>query len=119
MTNLTRTPTDKDHTIARLNDQVRKHWHVFPHSMTAITAGIRALPLIEQQCIFRKVQTFDAFTPENDPTGHHDFGAIDHGGQRVCWKIDYYDHDMESGSEDPADYSCTMRVLTIFLAQEY
>ena len=46
---------------------------------------------------------FKAFTADNDPCGEHDFGAFDHQGQRIFWKIDYYAPDMEHGSEDPAD----------------
>lgn len=65
------------------------------------------------------VQAFDVFTEDNDPYGEHDFGAFDLGGQRVFWKIDYYDRGMEHGSEDPADPDATVRVLTILLASEY
>ena len=55
----------------------------------------------------------------HDPEGEHDFGAFEHGGARFFWKIDYYTPDMEHGSEDPADPSQTLRVLTIMLAEEY
>ena len=55
----------------------------------------------------------------DDPYGEHDFGAFDHAGQRIFWKIDCYDPTEEFGSEDPADPSKTMRVLTILLADEY
>lgn len=65
------------------------------------------------------VQTFDAFTAENDPYGEHDFGAITVAGKRVFWKIDYYDRSLEFGSPDPADPAITRRVLTVMLAEEY
>ena len=49
----------------------------------------------------------------------HDFGAFVHNGERVFWKIDYYDPSLTKGSEDPADPQQTARVLTIMLASEY
>ena len=63
--------------------------------------------------------SFEDFTPDNDPHGEHDFGAFEHAGKRIFWKIDYYDAACENGSEDPADASKTTRVLTIMLADEY
>ena len=89
-----------------------------------MTAGIRSLDLHEQIAIAEKLQAFDDFTKDNDPYGEHDFGAFDHNGQRIFWKIDYYDrasfgtgHDY--GSENAADPAVTPRVLTIMLATEY
>jgi hypothetical protein len=82
-------------------------------------AGISALPSADQSAIREKVETFDVFTPDNDPHGERDFGAFEHNGTRIFWKIDYYAPDMEHGSEDPADPKQTVRVLTIMLAPEY
>ncbi len=89
-----------------------------------LTSGVRALGLEQVVAIAEKVQSFDSFTEDNDPHGEHDFGAFEHEGQRVFWKIDYYDratfgtgHDY--GSENPADPAMTLRVLTIMLASEY
>jgi len=73
----------------------------------------------DQSEIREKVETFDAFTPDNDPHGEHDFGAFEHNGQKIFWKIDSYAPDMEHGSEDPSDPAQTVRVLTIMLASEY
>ena len=69
--------------------------------------------------IVRAVFEFDDFNADNDPYGQHDFGAIIFQGQKIFWKIDYYDNNLEYGSEDPADASVTSRVLTIMLASEY
>lgn len=78
------------------------------------------------------VETFDAFTPDNDPYGERDFGAIyqDCDGrwttnrparpaETVFWKIDAYDRNLRFGSKDPANPAVTRRVLTIMLASEY
>lgn len=83
------------------------------------TEGIDALPPRDQSAIREKVETFNDFTPENDPYGEHDFGAFEHNGERIYWKIDYYDKTLTKGSEDPSRPEETTRVLTIMLANEY
>jgi Protein of unknown function (DUF3768) len=65
------------------------------------------------------VTEFNAFTPDNDPYGEHDFGSFEDGGERIFWKIGYYDQRMEHGSEDPADPDRTYRVLTVMFSSEY
>jgi Protein of unknown function (DUF3768) len=108
--------------IAELNDLCRTAMGIAGRVFQ--TAGISALPEADQSAIREKVETFDAFTADNDPYGEHDFGAFHHNGERIFWKIAYYDrasfgtsHDM--GSEDPSDPRQTVRVLTIMLASEY
>jgi hypothetical protein len=54
-----------------------------------------------------------------DPYGEHDFGNFEVAGQKFFFKIDYYDPNLEFGSEDPGDPQKTTRVLTIMLAEEY
>jgi Protein of unknown function (DUF3768) len=83
------------------------------------TSGISALSAADQSAIREKVETFNAVTKDNDPHGERDFGNFEHAGQRVFWKIDYYNRAMDGGSEDPSDPSKTVRVLTIMLAGEY
>jgi hypothetical protein len=65
------------------------------------------------------VCAFDTFTPDNDPYGEHDFGAFTLDGEKLFWKIDYYDLSVHFGSNDPADPEQTTRVLTIILTDEY
>ena len=102
--------------IAKLNDAFRK---TFLGGKVMLTRGISELPENEKNAILALVQMFDDFTPDNDPYGEHDFGAIEHNGQRIFWKIDYYDKTLSFGSENPADPTVTTRVLTVMLAEEY
>ena len=73
----------------------------------------------QQSAILDAIATFDAFGPENDPYGEHDFGALTIEGARILFKIDYFDRALTGPSPDPADPSVTTRVLTIMLADEY
>jgi hypothetical protein len=110
--------------IAKINDRFRVSLGLPALSggipgKAVMTAGIAALPQDDQAAILGKVREFSAFTGDNDPHGERDFGAFDHGGRKVFWKIDYYAPDLRHGSEDPADLSKTVRVLTVMLASEY
>jgi len=111
--------TEKDNTTARireLNDVLRTTWLT---GKIMKTSGICALPQEIQSRIAEAVETFKDFTPDNDPYGEHDFGAVTVDGVKVFWKIDYYALDMMHGSEAPEDPKVTRRVLTIMLAEEY
>ena len=81
--------------------------------------GISALPKAGQSAIREQVERFGSFIEDNDPHGEHDFGAFKHKDHSIFWKIDYYDHTLTWGSEDPADPAKTSRVLTIMLAEEW
>jgi hypothetical protein len=117
------------HRIAELNDRFRKATGSSdPAGMSlgkkVMTSGIGDLGLIATVEIAERVAAFDSFTADNDPHAEHDFGSLNYDGNRIFWKLDYYDrasfgtgHDM--GSEDPSDPSTTLRVLTIMLASEY
>ena len=103
--------------IAELNDLCRKSMGATCHLVQ--THGINTMPLKDQSEIRQAVEMFNDFTEENDPHGEHDFGAFDHNGEKIFWKIDYYDINFKYGSEDPSDPRQTSRVLTIMLASEY
>lgn len=65
----------------------------------------------------RAVESFSNFTEDNDPYGEHDFGSLKFEGQKIFWKIDYYDKDRRQWC-DPLSLDCR-RVLTVMLAEEY
>ena len=102
--------------IKTLNDNFRK---TFIGGRVMLTSGIRAKTQDEIAEILEKVRSFDNFTTANDPYGEHDFGSFDYKGQKIFWKIDYYDLNYEYMSENPSDPTITNRVLTIMLADEY
>lgn len=99
--------------IATLNDLARQ---TFMDCRVVITQGIQALGEAATADILQAVQSFDAFTADNDPYGEHDFGKITYAGVDVFWKWDYYDLDLSMHSPDPTDTTVTARVLTIMLA---
>ena len=102
---------------ATLNDNFRKS---FIGGKVLLTAGIAAMSSEDKANIVSLVQNFDNFNENNDPYGEHDFGAFDYKGNKIFWKIDYYDRfNTHFASENPADISKTLRILTILLAYEY
>ena len=108
--------TESTERIRALNDQLRAsgiggQW--------VFTCGVAALPKPDIAAVLLAVKTFTGFTPDNDPYGEHDFALIEVAGERIMFKIDYYDCDMNGLSPNPADPAITCRVLTIMLASEY
>jgi hypothetical protein len=102
--------------IRELNDRFRT---TMTGGRVMMTAGVDALPSDVKAVVIRRVATFADFTPDNDPHQEHDFGSFEVAGRKFFFKIDAYDLNMEFGSEDPADSTKTIRVLTIMLASEY
>jgi Protein of unknown function (DUF3768) len=84
-----------------------------------MTAGVNALPSDVKAMVIQRVAIFSEFTADNDPHEEHDFGNFELAGRKFFFKIDYFDANMEFGSEDPADPTKTTRALTIMLAEEY
>ena len=103
--------------IAELNDRFRKN--LVTGGRAFMTAGVNAMggEFVAKALI--KVIAFTEFTADNDPHGEHDFGSFELDGEKLFWKIDYYDLAAEFGSEDPTDPKKTLRVLTVMLASEY
>ena len=102
--------------VRNLNDAFRRS---LSGGSVMMTPGIAALGPEAVARLVRTLITFDDFSQENDPHGEHDFGAYDAEGERVFFKIEYYDKDLQAHSPDPADPKVTRRVLTLMLAAEY
>jgi Protein of unknown function (DUF3768) len=104
--------------IRELNDAFRTS---MDHRLGRVmmTAGVDALPSDEKAMVIRRMAIFSDFNADNDPHGEHDFGSFELAGQTFFWKLDYFDANLEFGSDDPADPDQTTRVLTIMLASEY
>lgn len=103
--------------IRRLNDALRAGRCT--HATIVMTAGVQARGEAFLTTVSGMVAGFDTFTEDNDPHEEHDFGALCHDGDKLFWKIDYFDLPMQGQSPDPANEAVTHRVLTIMLASEY
>ncbi|SDE64372.1 DUF3768 domain-containing protein [Rhodospira trueperi] len=102
--------------IRLLNDRLRR---TRTGGRIVATRGVHALFGSDLGDLLRTIADFDDFGPNNDPYGEHDFGSLQFRGHRVFWKIDYYDHSLQSRSINPASPAVTCRVMTIMLAEEY
>ncbi len=105
-------PNPEQARIAALNDEFRRNG---PNGDWIVTTSILARS--DFPALVKAVQDFDAFTPDNDPWGEHDFGEIKWQNELTMWKIDYYNQDL-TGGEPPLSPECR-RILTILLASEY
>jgi len=103
--------------IRELNDALR---HGHPGIGTImVTNGVRDMGFEFLNKVNHAVADFDNFSEDNDPYGEHDFGSVYIEGEKIFWKIDYYDLSLKYHSPDVNDPSVTHRVLTIMLASEY
>jgi hypothetical protein len=102
--------------IQELNDAFRT---TLKGGQCLLTPGVSEMGLPLITAALAAVKSFNNFTSDNDPYGEHDFGSFEIAGEKLFWKIDYYDLSLEFGSQDPADPAQTKRVLTIMLAEEY
>lgn len=100
--------------IREFNDAARQ---TLTGCRVMITRGVAAMDCVD--AVLAAVRSYSTFNNDNDPYGEHDFGSFTVAGERLFWKFDYYDSDMEMASLDPSDDTITVRVLTIMLADEY
>jgi hypothetical protein len=109
--------SDTTKRIRELNDRFRT---TLTGGKVYMTAGVAAFSNDAKARALLQVVTFTDFTGHNDPHQEHDFGAFELDGQRLFWKVDYFDkRDPDLGAEDPSDEATTERVLTLMLADEY
>jgi hypothetical protein len=101
----------QDFTKATLNDRFRGMC-LDVYYTSGVRDGINDLVSLS-----RAVESFSSFSEDNDPYGEHDFGSLKFEGQKIFWKIDYYDQELKYWC-DPLDKACR-RVLTVMLAEEY
>jgi hypothetical protein len=102
--------------IRALNDALRRH-HVGGRifiSRDLVGRGSEAMAEA-----LRAIQLVTEFNERNDPYGEHDFGSVEIDGERLFWKIDYYDESLSSHAVDPADPVKCTRVMTVMFAWEY
>jgi hypothetical protein len=107
---------DRQQRMRELNDGLRRYARA---GIICVTQGIQALGTERLEAVLNAVRSFDSFDALNDPHDEHDLGVLKVAGDRVMWKIDYYDRERRFGSPDPSDPAVTTRVLTIMLAAEY
>lgn len=104
-------------TVRRLNDAFRRQNQ--GRGSFLITDGVRDRGEAFFEAAIAAVRAFDAFTRDNDPYDEHDFGSFSLEGERLFFKIDYYDLALTAHTPDAADPAQTHRVLTLMLAEEY
>jgi hypothetical protein len=110
----------KSQKIAMLNDAFRKNLSLYMFTGQVVTTtAIAELPMNEKASIFKKVQNFNNFNDYTDFHCKHDFGLLDHNGEKILWKIDCCDNSLIFGSEDAFDPSLTKRILTVMFGYEY
>jgi hypothetical protein len=80
-----------------------------------VTPGVQVLE--DLGGLIDEIRRYRDFSEDNDPYGEHDFGTVHWFGEKVFWKIDYYDQALKYGL-DPLDPRC-WQVLTVMLAEEY
>jgi hypothetical protein len=102
--------------IRELNDQLRIDGR---GGKVVMTSSVQARGAEFIMTALRKLREVDTFTEDTDPYQEHDFGSLEVLGEKLFWKIDYYDTRLEYRSEDPADPTKTTRVLTLMLASDY
>ena len=96
--------------VASVNDKFRRSGFG-----VSLTRGIQNLPDLDG--LMAAIRDFNRFDESNDPYGERDFGSLEWFGEKVYWKIDYYNQALQAW-EDPTSSSC-QRVLTVMLAEEY
>ncbi|MGE4404394.1 DUF3768 domain-containing protein [Pseudomonas sp.] len=107
--------------IARLNDRARQGLDrtakimMTSNLLAHLSDGTGPSRVVAQAKAMRAARncTFGPDSPERD------FASFEIDGVPVFMKIDYYDLELQFGSDDPADASVTRRVVTIMAREDY
>ena len=111
-------PDGPDHgRIRELNDRLRTEG--LGRGSIMLTTGVQEKGGEFAIAAVKAIREFDDFSEDNDPWSEHDFGSVDVEGEKIFFKIDYYDLSMKHASDNPANEGCTHRVMTMMLASEY
>lgn len=108
--------TSRTARIRALNDRARL---LQTGDRVVLTSGVVSFGPAFIERALDQVAAYDSFDADSDPWEEHDFGALEIGGVKLFWKIDYYDPSLTCGTEDPSDEVTCRRVLTVMLAEEY
>lgn len=108
--------SSKSESIRILNDHVRT---TFTGGLIVLTRSIAEVDENLRAQILVAVREFNEFGPANDPYREHDMAFFEVEGERYFFKLDYFDVHARFHSPDPADASCTCRVLTIGHHSDY
>lgn len=95
---------------AILNDEFRRSGFG-----VTLTNGVQSVENLEG--LLSAIRSYNSFNGGNDPYGEHDFGSLIWNGDKVFWKIDYYDQNLQYW-EEPTSARCK-RIMTVMLADEY
>jgi hypothetical protein len=103
--------------IRELNDELRTGAQPL-NGKVIVTGRLAQMDANLQYMVARNAARFNAFSEDNDPHGEHDC-AVFEVGDRFMFKIDYYALDEETLSEHPEDPNVTIRVMSLFYADDY
>ena len=78
--------------IKILNDNFRKS---LLGGKVMLTRGVFSKGQKAINKILDNVKTFNNFNSKNDPYNEHDYGSFIYDGEKIMWKIDYYDRNLQ------------------------
>ena len=117
------TKRERSERIAALNDELRQHPTHRGLGLITMTSGVTALGPGFWVKVAEKLASLEPsdFDKGNDPYGERDFKAIEVDGEKLFFKIDYFERGSSHtlGAVTPENPETTDRVLTVMLTDEY
>jgi len=99
--------SERSKILREVNDTVRSEIFIEEKNKTVPCKVLHTKGIVDRFSddmvgLIKAVQNYEDFREANDPNGEHDMGFFKFGGQDdLIWKIDYYDQNLEYGSNDP------------------